>query len=79
MVFEAGASSPHRINNSSVFRKTDLELCCARPRNVYDEWQDVDSDCVNIVNKRIDYDRKGLERILDELQAPFHWRFYFLT
>ena len=72
VVFEAGASSPHRINNSSVFRKNGFRaLLCEAEKNVYDEWQDVDSDCVNIVNKRIDYDRKGLERILDELQAPF--------
>lgn len=72
VVFEAGAASPHSINNSSIFRRNGFRaLLCEANEKTYEEWKGVDRSCLTIVNKRIDYGRRGLERLLDELQAPF--------
>lgn len=72
VVFEAGASGPQNINNSSVFLKNGFRaLLCEADKNRCEEWNETGIGCFSIINKQIDYGRKGLEQILDELQAPF--------
>ena len=79
VIFEAGAASPNSISNSEVFRNNGYKvLLCEANEELYEEWNSVDNSRLTIVNNRIKYDRKGLEELLHELQAPFSLEALFL-
>lgn len=78
-VFEAGAGSPHQISNSRIFRENGYKaLLCEASTEIYEEWSAIDKSNTTIINKRIDYNRKGLENLLIEMDSPYSLEVLFL-